>query len=107
MEGAVFDTDVVSEKIKENFVLIKLMVDDKQPLSKPVVINENGKERTLLTVGDRWSYLQRHKFSANTQPYYVILDGETGKMLEQPRSYDENITEFVEWLNNGIKNFDK
>lgn len=107
MEGAVFDTDVVSEKIKENFVLIKLMVDDKQPLAKPVIINENGKERTLSTVGDRWSYLQRHKFAANTQPYYVILDGETGKMLEQPRSYDENITEFVEWLNNGIKNFEK
>lgn len=107
MEGAVFDTDVVSEKIKQNFVLIKLMVDDKQPLAEPMTIDENGKSVVLETVGDKWSYLQRHKFGANTQPYYVILDGSNGKMLTTSRSYDENVTEFVEWLNSGIEKFNK
>lgn len=105
MEGAVFDTEVVSTKIKENFVLIKLMVDDKQELPTPITIEENGKTRTLKTIGDKWSYLQRHKFGANTQPYYVILDGKTGEMLAPSRSYDENVTKFVEWLDLGIKNF--
>ncbi|MDE6153903.1 MAG: thioredoxin family protein, partial [Muribaculaceae bacterium] len=107
MEGAVFDTDIVSNEIKENFVLIKLMVDDKQSLSEPITIEENGKKVVLETVGDKWSYLQRHKFGANTQPYYVILDGEDGKMLTGSRSYDENVTEFVEWLNSGIDNYKK
>ncbi|MDE7473414.1 MAG: thioredoxin family protein [Muribaculaceae bacterium] len=107
MEGAVFDTDVVSDLIKENFVLIKLMVDDKASLSAPITINENGKEKVLSTVGDKWSYLQRYKFGANTQPYYVILDGATGKLLAPARSYNENITEFVEWLNTGMSNYKK
>lgn len=107
MEGAVFDTDIVSNEIKENFVLIKLMVDDKQSLSEPITIEENGKKVVLETVGDKWSYLQRHKFGANTQPYYVILDGEDGKMLTGSRSYDENVSEFVEWLNSGIDNYKK
>ncbi|MDE7386205.1 MAG: thioredoxin family protein [Muribaculaceae bacterium] len=105
MEGAVFDTDVVSDLIKENFVLIKLMVDDKTSLPTPIKVNENGKEKVLSTVGDKWSYLQRYKFAANTQPYYVILDGATGKLLAPTRSYNENITEFVEWLNTGMSNF--
>ncbi len=105
MEGAVFDTDVVSDLIKKNFVLIKLMVDDKQPLPQPMTVEENGKQVVLETVGDKWSYLQRHKFGANTQPYYVILDGADGKMLTTARSYDENITEYVEWLNSGIAEF--
>ncbi len=107
MEGAVFDTDIVSEVIKNNFVLIKLMVDDKQPLDTPIKVEENGKQRTLSTIGDKWSYLQRHKFAANTQPYYVILDGANGNMLGQPRSYDENIAAFVEWLNTGIELYKK
>lgn len=105
MEGAVFDTDVVRNKIKDNFVLIKLMVDDKQELPSPVKVIENGREITLKTVGDKWSYLQRHKFSANTQPYYIMLDGATGKALEESRSYDENVTRFVEWLDEGMRNF--
>lgn len=107
MEGAVFDTDVVRNKIKENFVLVKLMVDDKQALAKPVIVNENGKDVTLRTIGDKWSYLQRHKFGANTQPYYIILDGKTGKALTPSRSYDENVVAFVEWLDEGINNFEE
>lgn len=101
MEGAVFDTQEVSSVIKENFVLITLMVDDKQPLPKPVTVEENGKKVVLETVGDRWSYLQRSKFGANSQPYYVMLDNE-GKVLNHPFYYDENVAKFVNWLNAGI-----
>lgn len=104
MEGAVFDTQEVSSIIKENFVLITLMVDDKTALDTPMIVNENGKEVKLKTVGDKWSYLQRSKFAANSQPYYVMLDG-NGMPLASPYYYDENVAKFVDWLNRGLKAF--
>lgn len=104
MEGAVFDSQEVSSIIKENFVLITLMVDDKTSLEKPIEVNENGKTVMLKTIGDKWSYLQRSKFAANSQPYYVMLDNE-GKPLASPYYYDENVAKFVEWLNSGLKSY--
>ena len=104
MEGAVFDTPVVTSTIKENFVLIKLMVDDKAKLPTPITVEENGKKIKLETIGDKWSYLPRSKFAANSQPYYIILDND-GKALVTPTYYDENVTSFVEWLNAGMKSY--
>lgn len=106
MEAAVFDTPQVEKIIKENFVLIKLMVDDKAKLSTPMTVKENDRTETLETVGEKWSYLQRHKFQSNSQPYYIILDNE-GNALTAPAFYDENITKFVQWLENGMKNYQK
>lgn len=104
MEGAVFDTEEVEDIIKENFVLIKLMVDDKTKLSQPMEVVENGKKIRLTTVGDKWSYLQRMKFKANSQPYYVMLDN-AGKPLDGPTYYDEDVAKFVEWLEAGIESY--
>lgn len=104
MEGAVFDTEEISGIIRDNFVLIKLMVDDKQDLPEPIKVEENGKTITLKTVGDKWSYLQRSKFAANSQPYYVMLDN-SGRALSTPYYYDENIAKFAEWLQGGIKKY--
>ncbi|MDE6361001.1 MAG: thioredoxin family protein [Muribaculaceae bacterium] len=104
MEGAVFDTGRVSSIVKENFVLIKLMVDDKTKLPEPMTVEENGKKVVLKTVGDKWSYLQRHKFSANSQPYYIILN-HSGEAVSAPYFYDENVGKFVGWLEGGMKNY--
>ena len=104
MEGAVFDTEEISSIIKENFVLIKLMVDDKKTLPEPIKVEENGRKVTLESVGDKWSYLQRMKFHANSQPYYVILDN-NGEVVEQPYYYDESVEKFAEWLGRGIDNY--
>ena len=104
MEGAVFDTPIVTQIIKDNFVLIKLMVDDKTPLQAPIRVEENGKPLLLETVGDKWSYLQRSKFGANSQPYYIILNN-NGDALSAPTFYDENVTKFVEWLEDGMKKY--
>ncbi len=106
MEGAVFDTQEVSTIIKGNFVLIKLMVDDKTSLSAPITVMENGKKIKLETIGDRWSYLQRYKFAASTQPFYVILDN-NGNALVKPYSYNENVAEFLAWLDAGLKQYAK
>lgn len=102
MEGAVLDEAKVKKMISEDFVTIKLMVDDKTPLQQPMVVQENGKQTTLTTVGDKWSYLQRHKFNSNSQPYYVVLD-QQGGLLSGPFAYNEDVDAFVAFLKRGAK----
>lgn len=104
MEGAVFDTPSVRGLIEDNYVMIKLMVDDKTPLPEPMRVEESGQTITLRTVGDKWSYLQRHKFSINSQPYYVLLDNH-GTPLTAARVYDEDTDAFIKWLKDGIENY--
>lgn len=101
MEGAVLDEAEVKQTITENFVTIKLMVDDKTPLDKPMVVEENGRQTTLSTVGDKWSYLQRHKFNSNSQPYYVVLN-QQGELLSGPFAYKEDIDAFLAFLKKGL-----
>ena len=91
MEAAVWTDPKVSDLINNDYVLITLYVDNKTPLTEPVKIVENGTERTLRTVGDKWSYLQRVKFGANAQPFYVLLDNQ-GKPLNKSYAYDEDIS---------------
>lgn len=100
MEGAVLDDAKVKKMISEDFVTIKLMVDDKTPLQQPMVVQENGKQTTLTTVGDKWSYLQRHKFNSNSQPYYVVLD-QQGGLLSGPFAYNEDVDAFIAFLKRG------
>lgn len=104
MELAVWTDPKVSSMLTEDYVLITLYVDDKTKLPEPLKIMENGTERTLRTVGDKWSYLQRSKFGANAQPFYVLLDNE-GKPLNGSYSYDEDIDKYVEFLEKGLKNY--
>lgn len=106
MEGAVFDTEEVKLILSDDYVFIKLMVDEKADLAQPYTVEENGKTVKIETVGDKWSYLQRHKFNINSQPYYVLLNGK-GELLAEPRAYDENVEAFVDWLNKGLTNFEK
>ena len=101
MELAVWTDPKVSDIINNDYVLITLYVDNKTPLSSPVKIMENGTERTLRTVGDKWSYLQRVKFGANAQPFYVLIDNE-GKPLNKSYSYDESIPKYIEFLQTGF-----
>lgn len=103
MEAAVWTNPRVAEIIKNRYVLISLYVDDKTSLPEPIEITENGQKRTLRTVGDKWSYLQRSKFGANAQPFYVLLDND-GHQLASPRSYDEDVDAYVEFLNEGLRN---
>ena len=106
MELAVWTDPKVSDIINNDYVLITLYVDNKTLLSSPVKIMENGTERTLRTVGDKWSYLQRVKFGANAQPFYVLIDNE-GKPLNKSYSYDESIPKYIEFLQTGLENYKK
>ena len=106
MEAAVWTDPQVASMLNDKYVLISLYVDDKTPLAEPMTVTENGTQRTLRTVGDKWSYLQRVKFGANTQPFYVLIDNE-GKPLNGSRSYDEDIQKYLDFLQKGIDNYKK
>ena len=104
MEASVWTDARVMDLLEKDYVLITLMVDDKTKLSEPIQIEENGKKRTLKTVGDKWSYLQRSKFGANAQPFYVTLDGE-GKPLGPSYAFNEDVSLYIQFLENGLKQF--
>ncbi len=102
MEASVWTDPKVKEILEKQYVLITLMVDDKEKLSKPITVTENGKQVKLTTVGEKWSFLQRYKFGANAQPYYVIID-DKGEPLAAPYGYDESVPRFVKFLQSGLK----
>ena len=106
MEAAVWTDPQVANKLSKDYVLISLYVDDKKPLAQPIEIEENGQKRTLRTIGDKWSYLQRSKFGANAQPFYVTLDNQ-GNPLSRSYSYDESIERYMDFLQEGLKNYRK
>ena len=104
MELSVWTDPEVRTLINDSYVLITLYVDDKTPLPQPIRVTENGRERTLRTVGDKWSYLQRTKFGANAQPFYVLVDND-GRPLNRSYSYDEDVAKYVDFLETGLKNY--
>ena len=104
MEASVWIDAEVKKLLEQDYVLITLMVDDKKPLAEPMVVQEDGHEVKLRTIGDKWSYLQRVKFGANAQPFYVLLDHQ-GKPLAPSRAYDENVPAYISFLKGGLSEF--
>ena len=102
MEAAVWTDPTVARLLTEDYVLVSLYVDDKKPLPEPIKVVENGVERTLRTVGDRWSYLQRTRFKANTQPFYIAVDA-NGQPLSGSYSYNEDVAAYVRFLQQPLK----
>ena len=100
MENAVWVDARVKQLIDNDFVLITLYVDDKTRLENEMEVEENGRKWMLRTIGDKWSYLQRSKFGANAQPFYVILDNK-GFPRSPSYAYDESIPKFIRFLEEG------
>ena len=108
MEASVWADARVADKLMNDYVLISLYVDDKTPLKEPMVVTDaQGNQKTLRTVGAKWSYLQSHKFGANAQPFYVIIDPETGMPLTGSRGFNEDVQAYMDFLNQGLRNFKK
>ena len=106
MEASVWTDARVADKLKNDYVLISLYVDDKTPLKEPMVVTDAQDHQKLLrTVGAKWSYLQSHKFGANAQPFYVALDPATGKPLTGSRGFNEDIQAYMDFLNQGLRNY--
>ena len=106
MEAAVWTDPRVADKLNKDYVLISLFVDDKTPLSEPYEVKDaEGNSKTLRTVGAKWSYLQSHKFGANAQPFYVLLDPYTGMPLGGSCAYDEDVSKYLEFLDKGTARY--
>jgi thiol:disulfide interchange protein len=106
MEAAVWTDPQVADKLEKDYVLISLFVDDKTPLPEPIEVTDNGQKRTLRTIGDKWSYLQSHKFGANAQPFYVAVDNE-GNPLTGSYGYKEDVPAYLDFLNKGLNAYKK
>lgn len=106
MEASVWTDPRVKGLLENDYVLITLMVDDKKKLPEVIEVEENGRKSKLKTVGDKWSYLQRHKFGTNSQPYYVTLDN-NGMPIGPSYAYDENVDKYIKFLNTGLDNYKK
>lgn len=106
MESAVMGVDRVKKELNDNFTHIRLMVDDKAELAKPITIEKDGKVvKKIRTIGDKWSYLQEVKFNANSQPYYVVLNSK-GELMSGPFVYKEDIDGFLKFLDRGKKKYE-
>ena len=106
MEASVWTDPKVKQMLENDYVLITLMVDDKTKLPQPIEIQENGKTRKLKTIGDKWSYLQRSKFGSNAQPFYILLNDE-GQPLGPSYAFNEDVSKYIQFLQNGLKKFKK
>lgn len=104
MEASVWTDPTVKQTLENDYVLITLIVDDKTKLAEPIEIQENGKTRKLKTIGDKWSYLQRSKFGANAQPFYILLDHE-GQPLGPSYAFNEDVAQYMQFLRNGLNQF--
>ena len=106
MENRVWSDHEVLKRLRENFVLVALYVDDKviEMPKEEWYTNKAGREVRLL--GKKNTEIQTSKFSTNSQPYYVILDGE-GNLLVSPRAYDLNIEAFKQFLDAGVDAYNK
>ncbi len=106
MEANVWSDPQVLDKLKNDFVKISLFVDDRTrlPESEQFVSDALGRERTIKTVGQKWSVFQAERYNINTQPYYLILDHDED-MLADPYGYDPSIPKFINFLETGLEKF--
>lgn len=106
MENRVWSDPEVLRRLRENFVVLALYVDDKviELPKEEWYTNKSGKEVKLL--GKKNTEIQTEKFGTNSQPYYVILDND-GNLLVSPRAYDLNIESFRQFLDSGVEAYHK
>ena len=104
MENNVWIDPRVKKILEQDYVLITLIVDDKTALPEPIVVDDAGKKRTLRTIGDKWSYLQRTKFGASSQPFYIPVD-HNGVPLSASYKRDLNVQRYIDFLQSGLKEY--
>ena len=106
MEASVWTDPQVSKILQDEYVLVSLWVDDKAslPENQKVHVTINGIEKSITTVGNKWSLFQEQFFHNTSQPYYILLDN-NGRMLNVPRAYDEDVDAYKEWLKEGLKEY--
>jgi thiol:disulfide interchange protein DsbD len=104
MEANVWSDPEVLKRLRENFIVTALYVDDKTTLPENEWITSKYDGKIKKTIGKKFADLQITRFNVNSQPYYVLLDT-SGNLLSAPRAYDLNVDAFVRFLDDAIKKF--
>ncbi len=104
MESNVWSDPQVLKRLKEDYIVVALYVDDKTKLPEEdwVVSSQDGK--TKKTLGKKNSDYQITRYNVNAQPYYCLLNS-SGKDISMPKAYDLNVDNFIKFLDDGIKNY--
>ncbi len=106
MEAAVWSDANVLKRMKENYVVISMFVDDKTKLPETQQYISSYSGNKIKTLGNWYSDIQASNYQTNTQPFYVLLDNNK-KLLNEPRSYNEDIDAYVKWLDKGLEEYKK
>ena len=104
MEASVWSDPQVLQKLKQDYVLISLYVDDKTELPKNEQYISKFSAKEIKTLGQKWSDLQASGFGTNSQPYYILVNPE-GQLLVPPQAFDLDINKYIEFLNKGTEVF--
>lgn len=104
MEANVWSDPQVLKRLRENFIVTALYVDDKTDLPENEWITSKYDGKVKKTIGRKYADLQITRYNVNSQPYYVLLDT-AGNLLTAPRAYDLNIDAFVKFLDTALTNF--
>lgn len=113
MEANVWSDPQVFSRIKNDFVLLQLVVDDKAELPAAEQFTSKYSGKKITTLGGKWSDLEAGTFNANSQPLYVMLDS-NGNLLKDasgaeiapsPANYD--IASYLKFLDSGIAAYKK
>ena len=109
MEEQIWSLPDIDEIIRNEYVLISLYVDDKEPLpdeEQIFVKRSNGEGlRELKNIGHKWAHFQTEFFKTNSQPYYLLLDSEGKKVLTAPVGYTPNEKDYLSFLKRGLEAF--
>ena len=104
MEKSVWPDPEVLKRLKNDYVTVSLYVDDKYPLPPKERYFSGALNKEVKTLGDHNFDLQYSRYKIGAQPYYVLLDN-NGNLLTRPRGYTSDIPTYVEFLDEGIKEF--
>lgn len=105
MEAAVWSDPKVLKKLKEDYVVVALYVDEKTELPENEWYVSAHDDRVKKTMGGQNLDFMIQKLNANAQPYYTLVDTE-GSLLSAPKGYDLDVGNFVEFLDNGLEEFE-
>jgi len=106
MEANVWSDPEVLKRLREDYIVVALYVDDKTPLPEDEWYRSKYDGKMKKTIGKKFADLQKEKFHVNAQPFYVLL-GNHNDVLAQPRAYDLDVDAFVRFLDKGKENFEQ
>lgn len=106
MEASVWSDTRVLERLRNDFVIIALYVDDKSNLPESEWVTSTYDGKVKKTLGKKYADFQISRYGVNAQPYYVLLDGNE-QLLVQPKAYDLDANNFVEFLDAALAEFNK